>query len=241
MKKQAVLITGAGSGIGEATAKLFSQNGHDVILVGRRLEKLNKVAKSLKTKAYVFKCDISNVSQVRKLSSEIKKKCPHLGILVNNAACFEQISFQKTSQKLWSQMLNTNLMGPVNLIYELIDLLIKNKNSSVVNVASTAGLRPLSGMIAYSTTKAALIHLTQSLALEYANVNVKFHAVCPGVVDTPIHKGNRKEDLKEMGKWHPLGRVGTSEEVANAIYYLACQASWMTGVVLPVDGGISLT
>lgn len=239
-KKPAVLITGAGTGIGEATALLFSKHGHDIVLVGRRLDKLKKVANKLKTKAFVYSCDISSLKDVLALTKDVSKKCPHLGILVNNAAMFEQTNFKNSSDQLWADMLQTNLIAPVRLIHGLLPLFLKNKDSVVVNVASTAGLRPLASMTAYSVSKAGLIHLTQSLALEFAQKNIRFHAVCPGVVDTPIHEGKRKESISEMDKWHPLGRVGKPGEVARAIYYLACESDWMTGVILPVDGGISL-
>ena len=125
---------------------------------------------------------------------------------------------------------------------------VTTSGNTTVNVASTAGLRPIAGMSPYTTSKGALISLTQSLALELAADQIRVHCVCPGVVETPIHITDKmdemtKKSLREnWSKMHPLGRGGRPEDVAYGIYSLCAPGSeWLTGVVLPVDGGISLT
>jgi meso-butanediol dehydrogenase/(S,S)-butanediol dehydrogenase/diacetyl reductase len=237
--KKAILITGAGTGIGRETALLFAEKGQDVILVGRRLDKLQEVAALIKTKTLVIKTDMKNSKDVQALAQKVKSEFPNLGFIVNNAALFIPKSLEKTSEQEWKDTFETNVIGPALLIKELVGHL--KEGSVVINIASTAGLRPLEGMMAYSTSKAALIHLTQSLALTYAARKISFHVICPGVVDTPIHGARDSVNLKEMAALHPLNAVGEPIDVARAVYFLATESRWMTGVVLPVDGGISLT
>lgn len=241
--KPAALITGAGSGIGAATARLFSCMGHDVVLVGRRKELLEETASTLQTKSFVLPASVRSGPEVDWVVAEAIKEAPHIGILVNNAGIFERKSFLESDDDLWTRTYETNLLGPVRLARGLVPH-FKKKGGVIVNVASTAGLRPLEGMIPYSTFKAALIHLTQSLALECAPFQIRVHAVCPGIVDTPIlglPEANAEKKKQELASLHPLGRMGKPEDVAWAIYELTRpETGWMTGVILPVDGGISL-
>jgi len=251
LKKPAVLITGAGTGIGATTARLFSQMGHSVVLTGRRRELLVEVSNSLQSPSYVLPADLQDSKQVEKLAQDatvqVDKDNTHIGILVNNAGIFEQETFLKSGDDLWQKQFETNLMGPVRLMRLLLPDMIKRKNGVIVNVASTAGLRPLAGMTAYGTIKAGLISLTQSLALEFASSGIRVNCVCPGIVETPILKleamddGQKEKMRKIWDSMHPLGRSGKPRDVSQAIYNLSCDdANWMTGVVLPVDGGISL-
>ncbi len=232
-----VLITGASSGIGKATARYFSDQGHAVVLVGRHKERLEEVASQLKSKSLVLAVDVRREPEIEFMVHESIKVFPDLKIVVNNAGVFERSSFHETSEESWAKISETNILGPVRIMRKIIPIFLKQKEGMFVNIASSVGLRPVAGMAAYGTSKAALIHLTQTLALEYASRGLRFHGICPGVVETPIHGGR----ATEMAGAHPLGRVGTAEEVARAVYYLACESNWMTGVILPVDGGISLT
>jgi NAD(P)-dependent dehydrogenase (short-subunit alcohol dehydrogenase family) len=246
--KPTVLITGAGSGIGAATSIYFSQNGHDVILVGRRKETLTAVASKLKTKAHVLPADVRREPELSWLIHEALKVAPNLGILVNNAGIFEQRSFLESDDDLWVRMFETHLLATVRLSRLLMPHFQKRKGGSIVNVASTAGLRPVSNMSAYATMKASMIYLSQALALEVASDQIRVNVVCPGVVETPILKlegltpQRHAEVTQSLATMHPLGRMGKPEEVAWAIFQLASeQAAWVTGAVLSVDGGIALT
>jgi NAD(P)-dependent dehydrogenase (short-subunit alcohol dehydrogenase family) len=137
-----------------------------------------------------------------------------------------------------------NLRGPVLLAREVIPLQRRQGSGVIVNNASTLGLKPVPGVAAYAVSKAALIMLTRCLALEEAPHGIRALAICPGVVDTPIHEvpgGKNAAFLDEMGKLHPLGRVGTADEVAALVEFLVGpEASWMTGSVVTIDGGISI-
>lgn len=244
--KPPVIITGAGSGIGAATAKYFSGRGHEVFLCARRKDKLLEVQKTLSSPAHIIPLDVTDAAQIDAVFNEISKKAPSLGILVNNAGIFSRGSFISQDDALWNKIYETNLLGPVRLCRKFYPLLKKNKGA-VVNVASTAGLRPLTGMFAYSTFKSALIHFTQSLALEWAQDEIRVNAVCPGIVDTEIlnlQKLSAEEQAKSrkmMAEMHPLKKLGKSEDIAWMIYQLSSsEAQWVTGTAIPVDGGISL-
>jgi NAD(P)-dependent dehydrogenase (short-subunit alcohol dehydrogenase family) len=245
--KPAVLITGAGTGIGAATARIFSDNGHDVVLTGRRRHVLEETAEVLPGKTHVIPADLTDLSEIQALIKEATRQVPHLGILVNNAGIYSRGEFLKTGDREWTSMFESNLMSVVRITREIVPHFQKNSAGAIVNVSSTAGLRPLAGLAPYATVKAAVISLTQCLALELAPSQIRVNAVCPGIIETPIHgfekldKAAAEKVKKQMSAMHPLGRMGQPEDVAWAIYQLCAeQAGWMTGVILPVDGGISL-
>lgn len=242
-----VVVTGAGSGIGAATARLFSTRGYSVVLTGRNREKLEAVAASISGPTRVIPADLRQRQEVQWLSHEIKKEVGPIHTLINNAGVFEGQSFESTNDDLWLKMFEVNFLGPVRLTRELVPEMKLRKQGVIINVSSSAGLRPVPNMIAYSTMKAALNHLTQSLALELAPFNIRVNCVCPGIVDTPIHQLEMKTELENVetrNAWasmHPLGRVGTADDVAQSIFALASvDSNWITGAILPVDGGISL-
>ena len=246
--KKAVLITGAGSGIGEASAKLFSQHGYFVFLLGRSGPKLEKVAETLKFGAMILKCDLADESAISKAVDNIFQQ-PHanLEVLVNNAGIFEQHNFTDGGIEVWRRQFETNLFGPVSLTQKIFPYFQKQRKGSIVNVSSGLGLRATANTSAYGASKAAMISWTRSMALEGGAFNIRANCVCPGLVDTPIHPfhsqipAEKEATLKSMASLQPLGRLGTSEEIATAIYFLACEESaWTTGAILSVDGGINL-
>ena len=245
--QKAVLITGAGSGIGAATAKLFSENGYFVYLLGRTEANLKKVAQNLSS-SQTLACDLRNPAQVKSIAQQV---CVNpkiqLEILVNNAGIFQRHKFAEGSDDVWMSQWETNMMGSVRMTRELFPYFMKNNRGSIVNVSSTLGLRPSSEVSAYSATKAAMVNWTHSLALEGAPYNIRANCICPGLVDTPIHQfhsfaQNEKEKvLDSLKNIQPLGRVGTSEEIAQSIFFLAAEhSSWTAGATLSVDGGINV-
>ncbi len=246
--KKAALITGASSGIGAATARLFSEKGYFVYLLGRNEDRLHEVALQCTSGASLLKADLNNPAQVDKYTQHLfERKDTDLQVLINNAGIFERKMFaEDTDLEHWRLQFETNLFGRIRLTQKVLPLFLGKKSGSIVNVSSTVGLRPVQGISAYSASKAAMINWTQSLALELGPQGIRVNCVAPGIVDTPIHSfhsaKNKNEALEQMASLQPLGRIGTAEEVAEAIYFLASPASaWTTGVTLPVDGGIQLT
>ncbi len=235
------LITGAGSGIGAATARLFAEHGAQVALVGRTVARLEAVRDEIEAqgrRAVVLPADLGEVGAAAAVVERAARQLGGLDILVNNAAVYRAASIAGMGLDDWQEHFDVNLRAPFLLCQAAYPWLKDSGRGVVVNVLSTLATRPVPAVAAYSASKAALLSLTQTMALEWAGDGIRSVAVSPGVVDTPIHGGR---DLAEMAAMHPLGRVGTAAEVAAAIAFLASDASaWTTGSVLTVDGGIHL-
>lgn len=237
------LITGAGSGIGQATAVALSHQGFHILLVGRTESKLKTTQKKLPNDSTVLLCDLNDSKDRLKLIKSVVKAVGKnsLEVVVNNAASYEAGVFAKSSVEDWQKHFETNLFAPVALLQGLYPLL-KQSHGSVINISSTLGVKPIANTTAYSASKAALNNLTHCLALEWAP-HVRVNAVLPGLVDTPIHAFHKlKDDSAEKQGAHqmqPLKRMGRPEEVAQVVVSLV-QNPWTTGSQWIVDGGISL-
>lgn len=243
-----VLITGAGSGIGAACARAFSQLGFRVLLLGRSRDKLEKTAQQLSTPSQLLAIDLcqDDFSQVFEnfLSHAQLDKYP-LASVINNAGVFKKQAFVDSTDSDWMDIFRTNLLGPVRVARCCFKYLKACPNSSLVNVSSTLSFRPMAGTAPYSALKAALNQFTQVLALEWAPMNIRVNVVSPGIVDTPIqsfHTTAKDHPARKMAEnAQPLARVGKPEEIAQAVVFLATENSaWTTGAQLNVDGGISL-
>ncbi len=233
------MITGAGSGIGMATARRFSDEGYRCILLGRRKSHLDKLKANLKN-AISIVCDLTKMSSIADAVKLIRSETDALNCLVNNAGVIDRISFSEVTEKSIYEQFETNVFGAMKLTQKLIPLMLKTEYPSIVNVSSTLGLKPIPNTSIYSASKAALINWTETLALEFSSKNLRVNCVCPGIVKTPIHGPKLDKRIEKlMNENHPLGRMGTPAEVADSIYYLH-NSKWSTGTVLVVDGGIRL-
>ncbi len=242
-----VLITGAGSGIGRACAHVFSKNDDRVFLVGRDETKLLTVQKELQGQSIVVAADISKESGIEALQEILTTSGANIEVLVNNAGVYKMAGFLEETVEDWHWHFHTNLFAAVRLTQVLWPHLQKNRGA-VINVSSTLGLRSIANTGAYSASKAAMNSWTQTLALEAGAHGVRVNAICPGPVDTPIHSYHNSTDpemmalRKRLDKLSPLGRLGEPEDIASAVFYAASpQAQWMTGSLIPVDGGVVLT
>jgi NAD(P)-dependent dehydrogenase (short-subunit alcohol dehydrogenase family) len=183
---------------------------------------------------------VSDPVSVAALTAEVKRRWGALDGLVNNAGVAPMARLDETSVEEWDETFATNVRGPFLLCRELGSLLRAGTSPAVVNISSTLAERAIPGMAAYNASKAALNQLTRSLALEWAPT-VRVNAIMPAVVDTPIHslRGMSAEQVQAMGEMHPLKRVGRPQDVAEMIaFLLSGAASWMTGAIIPVDGGM---
>lgn len=234
---KAAVITGAGSGIGRATALQFAKQNFHVFLLGRDARKL-RITHLECGDATSIPCDLTRQDEVDQVAKQILSSNKNVEILINNAGTFTYKSFEQTTDEDWMGQFAIHVMGTLRITKAFWPTFVKNKKGSIVNVSSTLGLRPTAGTSAYSAMKAAQTNLTQTLALEGAPHNIRVNCVAPGIVDTPIHPPGA---VSQMQNAQPLGRVGRPEEIAQSIYFLATEASsWTTGSVLPVDGGINL-
>lgn len=238
-----VVISGASSGIGLETARLLADGGAELCLVARDPERLQAAAASIGGMVWTRPCDVADARQVAALATAVDERWQRLDGLVNNAGVAHMASLMETADEVWDEAFAVNVRGPFLLCRELGPLLARGNAPAIVNVSSTLAEKAIPGMAAYNASKAALNQLSRSLALEWAPT-VRVNAVMPGVVDTPIHatRGMSAEQVQAMGAIHPLQRVGRPEDVAAAIVFLLSDdSSWMTGTVIPVDGGMLAT
>lgn len=240
-KKKIVLITGAESGIGKSTSKIFLNNNFRVIGTSLKNNK-DKYIKDFDN----YQIDITNNNEWRDLASIIRKKYTKIDVLVNSAGVRLSGNLETTSMNDWSYHFNNNVTGTFLACKYTLPLLKKSNKSSIINLASINSIRGVKNMLAYATSKSAIVSFTASLALDLSKHNIRVNAVAPGAIDTPMLASFKKDlTLKEYQKRmrdnHPIGRIGKPEEVASVIYFLASEASsFMTGLTIPVDGGRSI-
>lgn len=245
-----VLVTGATSGIGKATALRFARAGANVAAVGRKadaLSDLEREIRSLDAKCLTIAADLANDSEAERVVETTVSKLGGIDVLVNAAGHISSGTIETTTLEAWDAMLNINLRACVNLMQKALPSLIERRGN-VVNVSSVTGLRAFPGVLAYCVSKAGLDQLTRCAALELAAKGVRVNAVNPGVVVTEIHKRGGMDEaaydkfLEHSKSTHPLGRVGQASEVAELIYFMASEkASWITGATYSIDGGRAQT
>ncbi|MGI8469221.1 MAG: glucose 1-dehydrogenase [Pyrinomonadaceae bacterium] len=250
MRKKTVIVTGASSGIGRATALKFIESGVTVVAVGRNQKELTLLQEEAQGKDGVIKpalADILETTQVDKLVADAAENSGGIDVLVNAAGIIKNGSIETTTLDDWDKMLDINLRAVFYMMQKCVPHLEKTKGN-IVNVSSVTGLRAFPGVLAYCVSKAATDQLTRCSALELAPKGIRVNAVNPGVIVTNLHKRGGMADenyetfLEHSKTTHPLGRIGEASEVAELIYFLASEkASWITGATYEIDGGRAQT
>jgi NAD(P)-dependent dehydrogenase (short-subunit alcohol dehydrogenase family) len=248
MMDKKVLITGASSGIGRATAEVFLQAGATVTLVSRRKEALQEVAASAADgKAFIIAADLADETESQSCMAQAVELMGGLDVLVNSAGILKSGNIEVTSLQLWDEMMNINVRSVFHLM-QLATAHLEKTKGNIVNVSSVTGLRSFPGVLAYCVSKAAVDQLTRCAALELAPKGIRVNAVNPGVVVSGLHRSGGMADenyaafLEHSKTTHPLGRVGQPQEIADLIYFLASdKAAWITGETVSIDGGRALT
>ena len=234
------IITGGTSGIGLATAKKFLANNFNCVLVGRNPARFEKISSELAGHYEFISADVRQVGDCEKIIARTVKHFGGVDVLINSAGIYHEGAITSTDEKIFDDIFSTNVKGTFFLSRAAVDELIKSRGA-IVNVASDAGLKGNYFCAAYSASKGAVVAFTKSLALELASFSIRVNCVAPGDILTPLTLNQLKNSggtIEELAKIYPLGRIGTPEEVAEAIYFLS-QATFITGAILSVDGGLT--
>jgi len=241
------IITGASSGIGEATALLFAREGAAVAIADRDRESGERVAQEIRKEGgdcEVREADVSREAEAASLVESVVGRWGRLDLLVNNAGIYHQADALSTPLSVWEEVLAVNLTGAFLCIKHAVPAMQTHGGGAIVNVASEAGLVGIRNQVAYNVSKGGLIALTRSCAVDFAGRGIRVNCVCPGTTDTPLVRAAlaRAADpaamRRSLEEVRPANRLGRPEEIAAAILYLAGDAAgYATGAVLSVDGG----
>lgn len=243
LKGRVVLITGAGSGIGEATALRFSEEGASVILADIQMEKIEGVARKIIDmggKALFQKMDVRSRVEVEETVEKVVKEFGRLDILINNAGLNIAVTAKKTTEEEWDRLIDVNLKGSFLCAQAVFGPMSEQKYGRIVNTASIWTEGHI-GQAAYAAAKAGVIGLTKTLALEYAKYKITVNCISPGTVETPMISNVPAEMREQFLREIPLGYFASPREIANVHLFLSSdEASYITGAVIPVDGGASV-
>ena len=247
LEGKVALITGGSLGLGKATAELFAKEGAKVVITGRTEKTLQEAVEDAKSKGLELSYLVSDVSKEEDCWEAVQFTLDTYGkidILFNNAGILGVGRTHETDLEFWDKVFAINVRGLFMMSKFTIPHMLENGGGCIVNNSSILGLKAVPGVAAYNATKGAVTQLTRSTALDYAQEGIRVNAICPGTIETPMVEGllddmPERDAAEELFKsFHPMGRFGTADEIANAVLFL-CDDSvgFMTGTMLSVDGG----
>ncbi|GIQ66879.1 short-chain dehydrogenase [Paenibacillus cisolokensis] len=244
------LVTGAGKGIGKASAIRLAQYGAKVAVAGIGPDDLKDTATEIARlggEAIAIEMDVTREDQVKQAVYKVAERYGGIDILVNCAGIQRYGTVVETSEELWDEVLNTNLKGVFLTSKHVIPEMRKRQGGSIVNISSIQAFVTQKQVAAYTASKGAINALTRAMAVDHADENIRVNVICPASVDTPmlrwaadLFSDDVEGTVRSWGRMHPIGRVARPEEIADAVVFLASSASsFMTGSELKVDGGLS--
>lgn len=238
------VITGGASGIGFAIAKKFVQNNIMVILIGRDKTRLKLACETLGELADFAGCDLSMLSDLPLVVERIKKKHGRIDILVNNAGIHLKKAMNDVTDEEYQKVILTNQTAMFSFTREVAKVMQKQRSGTILNISSMASQYGIPNVIAYAASKSAIEGMTRSMAVELAQYGIRVNCLAPGFIKTNMSSlalNNDPERKKKVLSRTPLGRLGKPDEVADAAFFLVSgSASFITGIVMPVDGGNSI-
>ncbi len=243
LKGKKAVVTGAGRGMGETFARTLATNGAEVAVCDVNNVTVAEVAKSIQSsdgEATAYKVDVSDSAQVARFIGEALKKMKRIDILVNNAGVLRPTRFTEISESEWQSIMRVNVDGVFYCCKYVVPSMIENRYGKIINMSSTAGRSASTfGGLHYTASKAAVLGITRHLARELAPYNINVNAICPGSIDTPmVRESSSEQKIHESIEKIPWGKMGTAQEVANLVLFLASDASpFITGASIDINGG----
>ena len=242
LKNKTAIITGGGTGIGLASAQLFCKEGANVSIVGRRQEPLEKAKSLIGDNLLAIQGDITEDATLDRLGKQTLERFGGIDILVNNAGIFTMGPMHEMDSREWDRTLDVNLRSGFKLCKAILPTMMHGGGGSIIHIGSILGMISVPETAAYNVSKGGQIQLSRSIAVEYGSYGIRSNILCPGMIETEMTESLREnEDLmKEWIKDYPIGRFGKPDDVAHACLYLASEeSSFVTGAVIPIDGGFT--
>ena len=243
------VITGGGTGIGQAIALAFAREGAQVAVAGRRLEKLQETVNLLREagcEALALQCDVTQAADAEKTIRVAEGHFGKVNILVNSAGALSVSTVESISEVEWDQVIAANLKGPFLMSRAVLPAMRRSGGGSIINVGSVLGIAAIRDRVAYCASKGGVTMLTKAMALDHAKDNIRVNCVCPSIVESDMTQNLFAETEAGLKAREnrlatiPLGRFGKPNDIAGLAVFLASdESSWMTGTVIPVDGGVT--
>lgn len=244
MDKKVAIVTGGGSGIGFAIAEKFITARIQTIIVGRDVNKLNHAKEKLGELCYPMICDVSNLSSIPAFVENVITEFGQIDVLVNNAGINMKKDFTEVTDQEFQSVITTNLCSVFAMSREVVKQMLIKGSGSIINISSMAAQYGLPKVIAYSASKTAIDGMTRAMAVELSPKGIRINAIAPGFIETAMTAKALNTDLERKEKVFgrtPMGYMGQPSDIGDAALFLASDASkYITGVVLPVDGGNSI-
>ena len=242
MNKLAI-ITGGARGIGKQIALTFAKEGYNIAINYRTenedLKNTKKEIEENNVKCFTFQGDVTNFKDCEQFVKQIVEEFGNIDVLVNNAGITRDTLLMRMKEEDFKQVIDTNLIGTFNVTKNVIGNMIKARNGRIINISSVVGISGNAGQTNYSASKAGIIGFTKSLAKEVASRNITVNAVAPGFIETQMTDVLKDDIKEEIAKKIPLKRMGTPQDVANVVKFLASNdSSYITGQVINIDGGM---
>ena len=248
IKGKVIAITGAASGIGLATAEIFAEAGASVALIDINEEQGINLMNAMIEKGWeaaFYKCDVTSSSDCETTANQIENNFGRIDVLFNNAGVIRRKTVVEHTEEEWDLVLNVSLKGAFLLSKYIIPLMAKNGGGNIINTGSGWGLKGGDNAASYCAAKAGVVNVTKAMAIDHGKDNIRVNCISPGDTDTPLLRGeaeqlkvNTEQFLKSSGVDRPLQRIGTPEDIAKGVLFLASDlSSWVTGTTLVVDGG----
>jgi len=243
-RRKLAIVTGGGSGLGLAIAEKFVQNGIQTIIAGRNKEKLDAAKQKLGELCHAIPCDVTDLPSIPGFVKKITEQFGQIDILVNNAGANMKKEFTEVTDEDFQQIILTNLTAVFTMSREVVKQMLLNQSGSIINISSMAALYGIPRVIAYSASKTAIDGMTRAMAVELSGKGIRVNSIAPGFIYSEMTAKALDSDPERKAKVFgrtPMGTMGQPMDIAEAAYFLASDtAKFITGIVLPVDGGNSI-